>query len=154
MTIVAFDGKTIAADRRATNHGVPISVRKIEIVESREFGKCVAAVVGDLARGIAMREWLISGADRSSFPAATEKSDWACLLLFREDKHGPLVRQYENTPDWFESRTLPRAGGSGRDFALMAMRLGRSAHDAVALTIELSVQCGDGIDAISMEDLR
>jgi hypothetical protein len=42
--------------------------------------------------------------------------------------------------------------GSGRDFALMAMHLGKSAFEAVRLTCELSIDCGNGIDALELVD--
>ncbi len=38
------------------------------------------------------------------------------------------------------------AWGCGSDFAIMAMRLGKSADEAVLLASEFSVECGMGVD--------
>jgi hypothetical protein len=46
------------------------------------------------------------------------------------------------------------ACGSGRDMALMAMHLGKSAFEAVRLTCELSVDCGNGIDVLELVETK
>ena len=149
MTVIAFDGKTLAADKRALNNGFASTVTKIG--RTAPFGGDVVAwaVSGNLARGIAMKDWWLAGAKTDQFPAEG-KDDWACFSLFGVSSGVPFVRLYESRKDFFDIETVPWAKGSGRDFALMAMRLGKTAEEAVRLTCELTVECGNGVDVIQV----
>lgn len=145
MTVVAFDGKTVAADRRALNQGVPVAVTKISSVLKVSSGvPLIYAVTGDLPRALAILDWVKADKPADSFPPKDDK--WGLVAIFTKDEKGPIIRAYENSPLYFETRTFPWAAGSGRDFALMAMHLGKTAAEAVELTNQLTVECGNGVD--------
>ena len=143
MTVIAWDGKTLAADKRSVNDGYASSVTKIF-----RAGDCLVGMSGCLARGHAMYQWFAAGHDPEKFPEETT-DDWALLLVIFPSG---VVWKYESREHPFVIESQPCAGGSGRDFALMAMHLGCDARRAVELTCELSVACGNGIDTLTFQD--
>lgn len=139
MTVIAWDGKTLAADKRAENGGYVYSVTKIF-----DCGDALIGVCGHLAHGLAMLGWWKDGRHPLMFPVGNDE-DWATLLVVHRSG---LVERYESRPRPFPVEARFHATGSGRDFALMAMHLGYDAQAAVQLACELSADCGNGIDTL------
>lgn len=144
MTVIAWDGKTLAADKRCLSAWRAGTVTKLHGINN----KSVAAIAGDLAKGMEMIQWLRDGAIPGSFPAAQRTSEY---VLVAELRHGGLLYLYEGSPVPFRVEDKVWAGGSGRDFALMAMHLGHSAVDAVKLTSVLTQGCGNGVNSAWFE---
>ena len=68
MTCIAWDGKTLAADRRAVNGGLARTTRKIQ---RRADGNVLLAMSGQSEVALEMVEWFISPSrDPKEFPAA------------------------------------------------------------------------------------
>lgn len=113
-------------------------------------GDALVAYAGDAAFGEEMRAWFDRGACPEDFPTSNrDKDDWAGLLVIRR---GEPVLRYERTPYpvRFDSRQF--AIGCGRDFALAAMYLGKTAREAVEVAIALDSGCGNGIDELTLKD--
>lgn len=143
MSVVAWDGKTLAADRRASYGNLILTTTKIFRVRDHLCG-----YTGEADAGSEVLEWFRSGASPSIFPPRQRETDrFATLLVVAPDG---VVMKYERTPYpvRFEDRLI--ASGSGRDFALMAMRLGKTATEAVQLTMEFDCNCGNGVDALTL----
>ena len=142
MSVVAWDGKTLAADRQSTNHGHKAICRKLWVV-----GDSAIAVTGSIAEGLAMKAWFEAGADPAEYPGFQgDKERWCRLIVVTAD----ALLEYEQpcTPvPW--PRDKPMAWGSGRDFALGAMTAGADAIVAVEITNSLSTETGFGVDAWS-----
>ena len=144
MTTIAWDGQTLAADKRACYGGNIQTVTKIHRVHG-----CLVAGSGELSFILAMVEWVRNGRDPSSFPAhQRDKDDWQPVLVIEP---GGVVLLYERTPHPIRWERLPCAIGSGRDFALAAMHCGKTAREAVELACALDVFCGNGIDTMTLE---
>jgi hypothetical protein len=143
MTVIAWDGKTLAADKRADVGGMTYTTTKLFRVRD-----AIVGVAGNAALSRAMVEWLIAGADPSRFPDGQKIRDDACGLLVIQ---GWRVFKYEYTPHPFEIEDRQVAMGSGRDYALCAMRLGKTAAEAVALACEFDPGCGNGIDTLELQ---
>lgn len=141
MTVVAWDGRTLAADKRTSFGGLHALTTKVHRV-----GDALVAGCGTTALIHEMVEWLRRGADPATFPAAQRDSKESCSLIVV--RAGEPVLQYETTayPLVIENRQW--AIGSGRDFAIMAMHLGKSAPEAVELTAHFCHDCGNGVDAL------
>jgi hypothetical protein len=93
-----------------------------------------------------MLMWLKDGADPATFPKTDDKDDYANLLVVGQ---GGVLLKYENSPTPIIYEPGQKfAMGSGRDFALMAMHLGKTAREAVELTCQLTVECGNGVDSL------
>src|SRR4051812_1035464 len=124
MTVIAWDGKTLAADKRASSGGLMRTVTKIR----RIYGNLVG-VSGDACHMEALFTWFASGADPAKYPSfQNDENKHSDLLVVTPQGE---IHKYEHAafPIRFEDRLF--AMGSGRDYALAAMHLGKSASEAV-----------------------
>jgi hypothetical protein len=144
MTVIAWDGKTLAADKRALNNSFASTVTKI----FRADADTLIGIAGNLARGIEIMRWIAAGSVVGNFPKETT-DDWTVLLVIHRDG---TVEKYESREYPFVIEERFCVTGSARDFALMAMHLGHGARKAVELTCELSMDCGNGIDVLTFEE--
>jgi hypothetical protein len=146
MTIICWDGKTLAADKRATCCGYPSTVTKI----SRALSGELLAFSGDLDVGRALVEWFNGGADPKSFPDNRTGDGSTRAVLMVVTLAGKIAR-YECLPValFFEDRFA--AMGSGRDYALAAMYLGHDARRAVEVACALDTGCGNGTDTLELQ---
>ena len=143
MTVIAWDGVMLAADKRtsfSSLHGTTTKVQRVR-------GALVAGA--GLAPGIQeMIQWFSDGAKPETFPA-WQRNEKECidLLVAWPDQ----LLQYSITPYPIVIENKQWAIGSGRDFALMAMHLGKTAAEAVALTSLFCHDCGNGVDYLTHE---
>ena len=145
MTCIAWDGTTLAADKRATNSGLPFTVTKI----FRARGRLLAAA-GDFDRIGETIAWFAAGADPDKMPPyARDNMDFVSLLVIEPD--GTILK-YERSAVPFRIESPFYAIGSGRDFAMAAMHLGHDAAKAVEVACALDVKCGNGIDIATLAD--
>ncbi len=141
MTVIAFDGKTVAADKRATNGTLIMTTTKIFRV-----GDAICASAGDTDKCAEMLAWFRSGAKPEEFPPGNRGDDWSGLLVIRPGE----ILKYERTPYPMKIEDRFVAIGCGRDFALAAMHLGHDARAAVEVAIALDSGCGNGIDTMTL----
>jgi hypothetical protein len=139
MTVIAWDGETLAADRMALVGNVGMPTCKIEV-----FQGDLLAITGDIAYCNSVKRWYKSDGAISDYPRPVDADSTGRLIVIRKEG----VYEYESGPDPTVLRTSRYARGSGRDFALTAMHLGKSAEDAVRITCELCTDCGLGVDSI------
>ncbi len=143
MTTVAWDGKTLAADKQATNNGYGVKVTKIWKLNTG----VIMAASGDLTLALELRYWLESGGDPSKFPPKQRTADFtACMLAYPDGK----LYKLEDGPIPFEVESAVHAMGSGRDFALAAMYLGKSAVEAIEVASALDHGTGKGVDSFTV----
>lgn len=144
MTVIAWDGHTLAADKRMGTE-YPRTVRKIRRLASGEL----VGVTGSFDQGLVLMQWYEAGAVPAKFPAfqadAEKNSE---LIIVRRDG---VVCSLSNQPIAMPMENLQHAIGSGRDFAAAAMHLGKTAAEAVAITNLLCASCGNGIDTLTLE---
>ncbi len=142
MTVIAWDGKTLAADRKSTYGNTTRSTTKIHRVGAALVGYSGGASVGN-----EVIAWFRDGADPQKFPAMQrDKDEHVNLLVVYADER---IHEYIRTPfpEVVEDKFV--AIGSGRDFALAAMHLGQSAAQAVELACRLDANCGQGVDSMT-----
>ncbi len=143
MTIIAWDGSTLSADKRITNSGLARTVTKI-----CRIGKSLVGMSGEMSLCLEMLEWLRAGADPAKMPAAQRNTDdWSVVAVC--DHAG--VHVYERSPHPITYEDNIWACGSGRDYAIAAMHLGKSAREAVEIACLFDVNCGNGIDTLDLE---
>lgn len=141
MTCIAWDGKALAADKRSTNSGLARTVTKITRV-----GKSLVGCAGEAAQGEEMVAWLRRGAKVGDFhESQRDKDDWASMLVIRP---GGFIDLYERTPYPTRYEDTIFAIGSGRDFALAAMFLGKCASVAVEIASVFDAGSGNGVDVL------
>lgn len=144
MSVIAWDGKTLAADKRASLGTLIRTTTKI----ARCKHGALAGYSGAAAAGEELLAWVNDGGHAADFPAARRnpQAEFALLLLVWQS--GELWL-YENTPYPMKFPPQQFAIGSGRDFALAAMHLGRSASDAVGVACQFDSGCGNGVDTLT-----
>ena len=143
MTTICWDGKTLAADRLALNSSLMRTTTKI-----RRFGNLLAGASGDLSATIEALEWVRRGRSAADWPEIQkDKDDFAALLVI----DGGRILVYEKSPHPAEFHDLIFAIGSGRDFALAAMYLGKTAAEAIEVASFFDCGTGNGVDVLGAE---
>lgn len=142
MTIIAWDGKVLAADKKSTNHGFGSTVTKLFRVDDGGM----AALCGDSSVALELLQWYRGNAVAKDFPAKA-RDDVSSLIVVGCDQK---LRVYSAgpIPEYKEDKFI--AFGSGRDYALAAMYLGKSAREAVDVACFFDDFCGNGIDAMEV----
>lgn len=145
MTIIVWDGTTLAADKQATNSGLKLTVTKIFRIRDHLVG-----FSGDFDFAYAMKQWFENGAKVEDFPKHQEDDNkWVGMLVVTPDNK---VLKYERSPhpiDFTETGAL--CIGSGRDFAFGALAMGADARRAVMIACLYENGCGMGIDVLTLD---
>ena len=139
MTVIAWDGRTMAADRLVDSGGARRTTTKIWRINWSLVGGA-----GDMGRVGAMAEWYRLGAVPADFPPGATDDNWAVLLVAKDGR----AVMYEHSPWALQFADSQIAIGSGRDFAMAAMHLGLDAAGAVAVACALCPSCGSGVDIL------
>jgi len=143
MSIVVWDGTTLAADMGATTGDhMTIASKMWRITDN-----IVTAWTGSLDQGMRLATWYHHGADPDTFPEMQQNSE-AFTRLIVLDRTGLGI--YERTPYRlrYGERQKYMAWGSGMDVALGALAMGADAVQAVRVTCQHSVFCGGGIEFV------
>lgn len=144
MTVIAWDGYTLAADKMGDMGGASITLTKIYEVNGHLVG-----FSGSPVRGQALLKWFRDGAEDEKFPTF-EKDDDSFTRFVVINPHKEIW-VYEQSPSPFKVEDKFYACGSGRDFALAALQMGMSAEKSVELTNHLCNTCGRGIDVLEFD---
>lgn len=144
MTTIAWDGQTLAADKRAEYGGCIQVVTKIF-----RAGDCLVGGAGDFSFVLAMVEWVRTGRVAAEYPASQrDKDDWQPVLVI-EPSGAAMVYERTSHPIRWERKF--GAIGSGKQFALAAMHCGKSAVVAVAVASEFDSGTGNGVDVLRLK---
>lgn len=138
MSIVAWDGKTLAADRMALFGDTQMPFSKIRRLED-----CVVAWVGRLEHGAVLLEWI---AGRHEWPAFQNEDHFTTLIVAKTN----LCHFYEQSPIPITVENPFMAWGIGREVAIGAMAMGADARKAVELASIYCSGCGFGVDAFDL----
>ena len=143
MTVVAFDGNSMAADRQGE-----FFCTKTDRTKIRRIGSIMVGCAGEARASEAVCKWLESGADVEMFPKIAE-SDKANVLV--AGPNGLFL--YENSPHPMQLENKFFAIGSGGDAAMAAMHLGCDAERAVEVACAVATSCGGGVDVLVMANV-
>lgn len=145
MTVIAWDGRTLAADKQATNGSTKKATTKIF-----RHGAELLAVSGDHAEAMAALRWYQQGGcrDGEPWPEFLKGKDGFGLIVIQADRK---VWRYEG-PVPFSIEGQFCAFGSGDEAALVAMACGKTAAEAVGLACMYNTGCGMGIDTLQLEE--
>lgn len=139
MTTIAWDGKTLAADRQVTFHNSTADGEIMKIARAPDgslTGSC-----GDLYSAGAWLRWFESGlGDRP--PVA---DDFSALIVRR---NGTL--ELHRQAGWVQLHAPRFTMGSGADYATGAMVMGADAVRAVHVAAMFDIGTGDTVDALEL----
>lgn len=144
MTVVAWDGRYIAADKQSTCAGLKTTVTKLRrLLPSKE----VLACTGDFDSALMMMDWYEHGAKPSEWPACqADKEAWTRLIVAT----AAGVKVYERQPVAMHVHEKYMAWGSGRDYAIGAMAFGADAEHAISIACHFDAGCGMGFDIMDL----
>lgn len=146
MTVIAWDGRTVAADSQGIvgcGHRSPLRSAKIVLHEG--------VIFGTTGRMGPMREawigWYLAGARPDCVPPmGIGHDDAGNLVVFRDGR----CFVFSALVPYACEEAAPFAFGSGADYAIGAMMAGANAAKAVQIAIACDVNCGGEIDAIEL----
>lgn len=145
MTIIVWDGTSLAADKQVTTGGLKRKTTKIFKIDGHLVG-----VSGDFDYAQTMLTWFKGGAKPEDFPDHQKHDEkWVGILVVTPDKR---VLKYERSPypmDFTEGGVA--CIGSGRDFAYGALYMGATAYRAVEAACQYETGCGMGIDVLTLD---
>lgn len=142
MTVIAWDGKTLAADKRTSFGSRHLTTRKVQRVNGH-----LVAGAGDTAAILDMVEWFRAGANPHTLPANQRTDNFVSLLVITPEGE---IREYSNGPYPVVIENSQWAIGSGADFARTAMHLGKPAREAVEIACMFDSNCGNGIETLEL----
>ncbi|BDU76277.1 hypothetical protein [Mesoterricola sediminis] len=143
MTVIAWDGKTLAVDRMGTNGDKKFPAKKCRKTQNGD----IIAWSGTLEVGITLADWWEAGRDPKTWPEAQKGEDWTRLVILM----GGQVYTMEQLPVLQPVESPFHAWGSGSEFAMGAMAMGADARKAVEIASQLCPSCGFGVDAYDVE---
>lgn len=145
MTVIAFDGRTLAADKMSCAAGYGYTVTKVHRLRDGS----IAAFSGDGDAAMALLAWLNAAQNPAAYPETQKDRDGdaSCFVVRPDGSRW----SYGKTPYPQRVECEIFAMGHGRDFALAAMHCGKTAREAVELACRLDVFCGNGIDTLTLE---
>lgn len=141
MTTIAWDGKTLAADKQTTHGGTPSLTTKVYEAISPEGKRWIYACSGRTDECQEFTRRVSAGREMPAF------SDINVLAI---DHHGQ-VWMFHGT-FWERKHVQQWAAGSGADYALGAMAAGADARRAVEIASTLDINTGidGGIDVLTL----
>jgi hypothetical protein len=155
MTTIAWDGMTLASDSLADNNGLRNTTTKLHrgvLVDGVPF---LLGAAGENAWSNMLHAWVktldLRGLQHATYPHQNndgpDRNDPAAILIL-----GERGVYYKGGAVWvrLEGRAF-HAVGSGRDFALAAMHLGKTAEEAVELAIEFDCYSGGPIRSMELK---
>jgi ATP-dependent protease HslVU (ClpYQ) peptidase subunit len=156
MTTVTVKDNIVACDSQLTNGYTISSLDGEKVVK---INGCIVAGAGSYAQIIKFRQWftehsdvLIAQQDNPTvnipLPQNLQEGDFTGAVLYPE---GDLY-VYEGRTDVAIKFEQPWAMGSGSDFALAAMKAGKSAKGAVEVAIDLDVFSGGEVKTYELDE--
>lgn len=141
MTIVAWDGKTLAADRMTSYGNTPVRRDLPKVFRVRRPGDgrvFLYGACGSSADTYAYWQWLLGKCAQPTF------KDLGILMV--DDTRQVWV--CDERLMWEPHCAQTWGIGSGVDYALGAMAAGASAREAVLIASRLCNTCGMGVDVV------
>lgn len=144
MTTVAWDGKTLAGDRRITSAGM--AVTEMTKVHKRGDGALIG-VAGEMCTSSEFIRWWMANDPEVEMPSLKAKvSPEECSAAIIIEADG-AVKAFDRD-GWHLVESKKYAIGSGGHLAQMAMRCGKSAARAVELACEFDIFSGGSVDTV------
>ena len=150
MTTIAWDGKTLSADGQSTSGSTIVGtyVKKINTEIAPDLKVDGSQVVAIALSGTCGDEYHVAKMLRSSvlemhrelqFEAVVFTENGKCTVVYK-GKDTELAKVWDQEP--------PYAIGSGRDFALAAMAMGKDSYDAVMFAADFDIYTNDNVVTI------
>lgn len=145
MTVIAYDGKTLAVDRRCVAGDRFFPGTKFTLWKGHVFLYC-----GTRSAAEQVTRWAMSGRRANRWPACQSTDDFAVVVFGKPDG---TVARYERYPIELAELAQIVAYGTGAEAAMGAMHNGADAAAAVYAAARVSFTCGDGVDGFTYDSV-
>lgn len=142
MTVIATDGKTVAADTQSLFGSEERALRRAQKIVAE--GGLVFGVAGVAGMRKHVIKWYLDGADPHNVPPSHKSDGWTLMVVHP----GGRVTVCNDDSPYPSDVDPPFAIGSGDRVAQTAMLCGKSPAEAVALAIKMLTTCGGEVDVI------
>ena len=147
MTTIAWDGKTLAADRCSWSGGSRRQVRKVFKIKMVNGHTYLVAFAGSAEFAHAVMDWMTGKA--KTVPDCTAfnvDQDSACAVVIDSKKRVWLLGARLRYMRMLERKFTI---GAGQEFAWGALEAGATARRAVMIAMKRSDYAGLGVDCVS-----
>jgi ATP-dependent protease HslVU (ClpYQ) peptidase subunit len=152
MTVIAWDGRTLAADRLIVAGGnMKAYIRKLHCVNHHNGGVCAAAMAGSTSLCNDLLAWFKNGEVPEMFPQQCRDGDDLPSMIVTIPGQR-CVAHYQGSPHPTIIENQFYAIGSGRDFAMAGMHCGKSALEAVKIACIYDAYCGGRVDTADVDE--
>lgn len=139
MTVIAWDGKILAADKQSTYGDAARTGTKLFKITDSE----IVAFCGGAAMSLKILEWYKNGENKDTWPQEMQDSDdWSQMIVVNNKN----IYWYDRLPYQLKLEDPFMAWGRGMEFAIGAMAMGATAIQAVEIASKYCEGCGMGID--------
>lgn len=149
MTIIVWDGKSLAADRQGTRGDLRVLFPKIKKTTNVVGKSAILAHSGSASHTLPLFNWWEAGAEPSVYPEFQKDEETGSVLVVAS---GDTCVTYTTTPYPMQVLDTYGAWGSGRDFAYGALAMGADAKTAVEIAILLCPSCGMGYEVFPVQE--
>ena len=132
MTVIAWDGRTLAADKMCADDWTARRVTKIRRLRG---GEVIAGASGAADRCRALMAWLDAGGEFPAHLRTADQTHATVLAIFRDGRRVALY-QREPEPIWLDNDT-PHAIGSGAEAALALLLANGYTLDEAAVELKI-----------------
>lgn len=140
MSVVVWDGISLAVDRAATDGVTKWELDKVTVL----LDGALLTGVGDHGALSALRNWFLGGEDPEDYPRTLQRAE---LILVT---YKGLFRYESASPHPIEHRHNKCAFGSGKDFAYGALAMGATSEQAATVACNFSTSCGHGVQVFTV----
>ena len=141
MTVIVWDGETLATDKAATDGAAQWQTTKAWYHAPPDGGCVILSGAGPLQTILVMRDWALNGALQNKFPSVQLSSLFCHFIIVSQAG----LHRYEQGLLPIDHGYDKCAFGEGRDFAYGALAMGATAGEAVAIANCHSPHCGLGV---------
>lgn len=153
MTTIAWDGQLLAADSMGDQNGLVMPVTKLHRGVLTDGAPFILGCAGETSWARLLHQWIktlsLETLEATRYPYqvndGSERNDPQCILVL-----GKFGVFYKVQSMLIKLEREFHSIGSGRDFAIAAMALGKDAHEAVQLAIKLDCYSGGKIKTMEL----
>lgn len=138
MSVIAWDGKVVAADALGGTPYLTKYVQKLFVCNDH----LAVGVVGLAYHMPELVHWVATGCVEKDYPSFQRGDNPSELIVFDAYMESMNYRVYRESPVPLEDSVTPVAWGGGAELAIGAMAVGASAEEAVRIACQYSPTCG------------
>lgn len=144
MTVIAWDGNSLAADKLNWFAGSTTTITKIRKIRGELYG-----ISGKTALAQSCWKWIESEMSDDSFPGLQNDGEKSCIIMHIDSNRKIWIYEHGKNP-WHNESPYYAIGGGG-ELAVGAMAMKANAKQAVEVAIQHNSLCGKGIDILTFD---